>query len=111
MPGNRIRRRQASTRSRTAVALSRVCLRSEKATLSKTLIESNSAPSWKAMPHLRRSSVCSCEERLQKSTPSTSNFPESGRIRPIKCLSITLLPMPEGPITTTDWRSGTSKVR
>ena len=102
-----------SRHSRTRLATSRTglpLLRSGKATLSNTLIESNSAPSWNAIPNSLRTSLRALSEMDHTSTPSTNTFPESGRINPMRCFNSTLFPVPEGPTITSDSPSATEKV-
>ena len=88
-----------------------VCWRSGKATLSKTFIEPNSAPSWKSTPILRRSSSSLGIVRPGTDCPCTMISPESGNISPIRCLISTLLPVPDGPSTTVIVLSGNATLR
>ncbi len=61
------------------------------------------------MPKRRRKLGSSRLESVDRSTPSTCTVPASGRIKPIMCLSITLLPVPEPPTTTSDSPAFTSR--
>ena len=92
-----------------ARATSRACrfgmadwLRSAKATFSQTFRESNRAPLWKSMPIF---SVWAWRARpvsAVTSAPSIWIDPASGHSRPRTHFSMTDLPEPEPPITTTD---------
>src|SRR5438552_3828351 len=77
-----------------------VCCRRGKATLSYRFIELKSAPSWKSMPTLRRSSSSSSSLSLGTLLPATRTSPLSGKSRPTTWRRSTLLPVPDGPITT-----------
>src|SRR5688572_26319835 len=74
-----------------------------KPTFSATLSESNSAPIWNRKPKRVRTSTSARSARLSIRRPSTHTSPWSGRSRPTMCLSITLLPVPDAPMTTRDW--------
>ena len=47
--------------------------------------------------------------RASRSSPSTTTWPRSGWMRPIRCLSSTLLPVPEPPTMTSDSPATTSR--
>src|SRR5256714_3332031 len=69
-------------------------------------MELNSAPSWKSMPTLRRSSSSSSSLRSGTLLPATRTSPLSGYSRPTTCRSRTLLPVPDGPMTTEIFPAG-----
>src|SRR6188474_446005 len=54
------------------------------------------------MPNFLRISLSSIASRAQRSCPSTKTWPLSGRTSPMRCLSRTLFPVPEGPTMTSD---------
>ena len=81
------------------------------ATFSQTGSESNSAPPWNSMPNLCMISSRSPDDMRVTSWPSISIEPLSGFIRPMMHLISTDLPVPEPPITTSDWPFGTSRSR
>ena len=101
--------RHSRTRARISGSFIFVWRRSGKATFSKTSSESNSAPSWKAMPNSRRASRHSRSPAPLMSRPSISTVPSSGRSRPMTCLSSTLLPPPDAPRIATDSPRKTSR--
>jgi len=84
-------------------------------TLSRTVSESNSAPSWKTMPvRIRRGKSCS-SRIVEMSSPNSRMSPLSGRIRPLMSLSRTLFPTPAGRagcvFRADRWRSLCPEVR
>src|SRR5580704_369463 len=70
---------------------------SRYATFSRTVMESNSALSWKTIPILPRNSNRSFSCIWVTSSPSTVMRPESGRISPRTSLRIRLFPEPATP--------------
>src|SRR3984893_4798995 len=101
-PSRRTISRHSSTRSAISEPDFRDRRRSGKATFSHTVMESNRAPSWNAMPNRRRNSVKARLSSFSTAWPSTTTEPASGRSRPMMCLSRTLLPGPERPVTPPD---------
>ena len=85
------------TMSSTSSSPFSVCWRSGKATLSKTFIEPNSAPSWNSSPNFLRISNRSSSGMFGTDSPWTSTSPESGYSSPTMCLMQTDLPVPDGP--------------
>src|SRR5262249_43012953 len=94
----------ASSRSWTSSAMARssrsVCSRSGKATFSKTVMESRSAPPWNIMPSLRRTWKSARSESWVTSSSSTKTRPRCGRMSPAINRSRVLLPHPLPPRTT-----------
>ena len=91
-PSSRTSARHSSTRSRISPFDIFVSRCKGKATFCQTVMESKSAPSWNAMPNLRRNSVISRLPSISTATPSTSTVPASGLSRPMTCFRSTLLP-------------------
>ena len=108
-------RRTSESLWRTVSAISAsgfsVCSRSGKATLSKTFIESNSAPPWKSMAMRRRKGKSSRSSRAVSSVPSNVTLPASGCSSPLSCRRVTLLPEPERPRITRHSPRWMSKLR
>src|SRR5438309_4060846 len=92
--------KRSMTTSRISFSPFLVCWRSGKATLSKRLMEEKRAPSWKSIPMFRRSSSSCSSLRSGTLLPPTRTSPWSGRSRPTMWRRSTLLPVPDGPITT-----------
>jgi len=90
----------SATRSRMAGSVMVPLRRRPKATLSRIVIESNSAENWNTYPIVARSAVSSLRGRRETTRPSTSTSPASGSRSPTTCLSATLLPVPEPPMIT-----------
>src|SRR6185436_5086749 len=108
-PSRRTIPRHSLTRSSISCRDIFVSLCRGKATLLQTVIESNRAPSWNAMPNLRRNSVISRLPSFSTATPSTSTERASGFRSPMTCFRSTLLPVPEPPMITSDSPAATSR--
>ena len=92
--------RASATRSRISLVDLMPASRRGKAMFSSTLIESKRAPLWKSIPtFLRMGPSCRSERFVMFSSPIQTS-PESGWMRPMRCLSKTLFPLPERPRTT-----------
>src|SRR6185503_2732639 len=76
---------------------------------SPTVIESKSAPCWKTMPMLFRTSRRRSGVAWVMSSPFTKMLPASGRQSPISKRRIVLFPDPEGPRMTRVCPRGTRK--
>src|SRR5579885_51794 len=74
-----------------------------KATFSQTGRLSNSAEPWNSMPNFLSTASRARPCRWVTSCPSTKILPESGRRIPSTHLIITDLPVPDPPMTTSDW--------
>src|SRR5262245_16388998 len=105
----------ASSRSWTSSAMARssrsVCSRSGKATFSKTVMESRSAPPWNIMPSLRRTWKSARSESWVTSSSSTKTRPRCGRMSPAINRSRVLLPHPLPPRTTDTAPAGKAQER
>ena len=99
-------------RTRTAISLSgrRVHSSSGSATFSATVIHARSAPPWKRYPMRLRSLTSSASLHVATSIPSTMTEPEVGVSRRTRCLSVTDLPVPDGPTTQSTSPFSTAKV-
>src|SRR5712664_1810244 len=71
--------------------------RKRYATLSATVMESNSAPSWKTNPILRRKLSKSFSSMLEISCPNTRTTPAEGGSSPAASFSVSVLPVPVSP--------------
>ena len=89
----------SARRTRTAISRSgrRVHSSSGSATFSATVIHARSAPPWKRYPMRPRSFTSSESLQVATSMPSTTTLPEVGVRRRTRCLSVTDLPVPDGP--------------
>ena len=80
-----------------------------KATFSQMRMLSNRADCWNSMPIRPAIESRSRVAMPAVSMPAIRMLPESGAISPTTALSKTVLPLPEGPMMTTDSPSSTSR--
>ena len=94
--------------SRAARRVMRFCAKSLKQTFSQTGRLSNSAPFWNSMPMRSISAARSRRDSAATSRPSIRMRPASGVISPRMHFSITDLPLPEPPSTTSEELAATA---